>query len=143
MARKILIVDDDPDLVEANRLYLESRGFEVRTASSAAEGLRELEGFAPDLVTADLMMEHHDSGFSFCRKVKGRPQTARIPVLMLTGVFRETGLDFSRRTKEERAFIAADELIAKPVTPRQLCDHIERHLARAAAEAEAAGAARS
>ncbi len=138
MSRKILIVDDDPDLVEAHRLYLESRGFEVRTASSAAEGVRALEGFTPDLVTADLMMEHHDSGFAFCRRVKERPETARTPVLMLTGVFRETGLEFSGRTKDERAFIGADELIAKPVTPRQLCDHIERHLARAAATAETA-----
>ena len=138
MSAKILIVDDDPDLVEAQRLYLESRGFEVRCAPSAAEGLRVLEGFTPDLVTADLMMEHHDSGFAFCREVKARPATARVPVLMLTGMPSETGLGFSRRTKEERDFIAADELIAKPVTPRQLCEHIERHLARVAALAGAA-----
>lgn len=133
MSRKILIVDDDPDLVEAQRLFLESRGFEVRCAASAAEGLLALEDFQPDLVTTDLMMEHHDSGFGFCRQVKARLATARTPVLMLTGVASETGLGFARRTKEERAFIAADELIAKPVTPRQLCEHIERHLARAAA----------
>ena len=140
MARKILIVDDDADLVEANRLYLESRGFEVRTAGSAAEGLRALEGYTPDLIATDLMMEHHDSGFAFCRRVKARPETATTPLLMLTGVLRETGIDFSRRTKEERAFIVADELIAKPVTPRQLCEHIERHLARSAAQgAEAEG----
>jgi CheY-like chemotaxis protein len=135
--KKILIVDDDPDLVQANRLYLEARGFEVRTAASAAEGLRALEDFVPDIITADLMMEHHDSGFAFCRLVRQRPQTARTPVLMLTGVLRETRIPFSRQTREERAFIAADELIAKPVTPRQLHDHIERHLGRAVAQARA------
>lgn len=133
---KILMVDDDADLLEANRLYLEARGFEVRTAASAAEGLRALEGYEPDLITADLMMEHHDSGFGFCRKVKDRPQTAKTPVLMLTGVLRETGVDFSRRTREERAWIAADELIAKPVTPQQLHDHILRHLGRASEHPE-------
>ncbi len=138
MSRKILIVDDDADLLEAQRLFLEARGFEVRCAASAAEGLQALERFTPDLVTTDLMMEHHDSGFGFCRQVKARSATARTPVLMLTGVSSETGLGFSRRTREERDFIAADELIAKPVTPRQLCEHIERHLARAAALAGAA-----
>jgi CheY-like chemotaxis protein len=134
---KILLVDDDADLLEANRLYLEAQGFEVRTAASAAEGLATLESFQPDLITADLMMEHHDSGFTFCRKVKDRPQTAATPIIMLTGVLRETGIDFSRRTREERAWIPADELIAKPVTPQQLCDRIVRHLGRNAAAPEA------
>lgn len=133
---KILMVDDDADLLEANRLYLEARGFEVRTAASAAEGLLALEGYQPDLITADLMMEHHDSGFAFCRKVKDRPGTAGTPLLMLTGVLRETGVDFSRRTREERAWIAADELVAKPVTPQQLHEHILRHLGRTAEHPE-------
>lgn len=133
---KILIVDDDTDMVEANRLYLESRGFEVRTAGSAAEGLKVLDSFEPDLITADLMLEHHDSGFVFCRQVKGRPRTARTPILMLTGVFRETGVEFTLRTRDEKAWIMADELIVKPVTPQQLHGRIVQHLERAAVPAE-------
>jgi CheY-like chemotaxis protein len=134
---KILIVDDDVDLVEANRLYLESRGFEVRTATSAAEGLAALESFEPDLITADLMMEHHDSGFIFCRQVKSRPQTAHTPILVLSSVLHETGIEFSLRSREERFWIRAEALIAKPVTPQQLHDRIVQHLQRAAARQEA------
>ena len=126
--KRILIVDDDHDLVEANRLYLESKGFEVAVAYSAAEGLAMLETMTPDLITADLMMEHHDSGFTFCRRVKDRPETSQVPLLLLTGVLRETGIDFGRRTAQERAWIKADEVIPKPVSPQRLAEIIERHL---------------
>jgi two-component system alkaline phosphatase synthesis response regulator PhoP/two-component system response regulator ResD len=129
---RILLVDDDSDLLEANRLYLQSRGLEVAVAHSAAEGLAVLEGFQPDVITADLMMEHHDSGFTFCKRVKDRPQTAHVPVIMLTGVMRETGMDFTRRTREERAWIKADEVVRKPVSPQELHDIISRLLQGAA-----------
>jgi CheY-like chemotaxis protein len=77
------------------------------------------------------MMEHHDSGFSFCNKVKKIPELAKVPLLMLTGVMRETGMDFSGGTREERSWIKADQVIAKPVSPQQLCEIITRHLAAA------------
>lgn len=127
-AKKVLIVDDDHDLVEANSLFLKAQGFEVATAHTAAEGLKVLETFTPDIITVDLMMEHHDSGFNFCRKVKDRPATAHTPVIMLTGVLRETGLDFSHRTKDERSWIKADEVLQKPVSPQQLYGIICRHI---------------
>lgn len=128
-ATRILLVDDDVDLLASYRLYLEAAGYEVRTATSAAEGLELLEPFRPDLVTADLMMEHYDSGFSFCRQVKAAPATADTPVVMLTGVLRETGVDFSLRTRADRALIRADEVVTKPVSPQQLAAIISRHLA--------------
>jgi CheY-like chemotaxis protein len=134
-ATRILIVDDDLDLVEAYRLYLERLGHQVRTAGSAHEGLAVLDEFQPDLVTADLMMEHHDSGFGFCRAVKERAETARVPVLLLTGVTRETGIELSGRTRDERTWIRADEVVAKPVSPQQLAEMIERHLEAARAHA--------
>jgi CheY-like chemotaxis protein len=127
-ARRILLVDDDVDLLEANRLYLESKGFEVAVAHTAAEGLETLAKFQPDLITADLMMEHHDSGFVFCRQVKARPETAKVPLILLTGVLRETGIDFGRRSPEERTWIKADEVVQKPISPQQLAELIGRHL---------------
>lgn len=127
-AKKILLVDDDPDLIEANRLYLEAQGYEVAVAYSAAEGLALLENFSPDLISADLMMEHHDSGFVFCKQVRARPQTANVPLIMLTGVTPETGLNFTNRTREERAWIKADEIVAKPISPPQLGDIVKRYL---------------
>lgn len=130
-ANKILIVDDDVDLVEAHQLYLESKGFEVSVAHTAADGLQLLETLRPDLITVDLMMEHHDSGFSFCNKVKKIPELSTVPLLMLTGVMRETGMDFTSGTREERSWIKADEIIAKPVSPQQLAEIITRHLAAA------------
>jgi len=130
-ANKILIVDDDVDLVEAYKLYLESKGLEVFAAHSAADGLKLLETLRPDLISADLMLEHHDSGFSFCNKVRKHPALAKVPLIMLTGVLRETGMDFSTETREERSWIKADEVIAKPVSPQQFFDIVRRHLATA------------
>ncbi len=69
MAR-ILIVDDDTDLLDGQKVYLEKKGYTVQTALSIDEGLACARETAPNLVIADLMMEHYDSGFVFCKKLR-------------------------------------------------------------------------
>ena len=68
---RILVVDDDPDFVEMHKALLENEGYEVFTASSGREGLDRVRTELPDLIILDLMMESHDSGFSFAREIKG------------------------------------------------------------------------
>ena len=79
---KILIVDDDPDLREGQRLFLEGKDYEIRTAGGTAEGLEALKSFTPQLILVDLMMEHYDAGFVFCAKVRSIPELADIPIIM-------------------------------------------------------------
>ena len=68
--KKILLVDDDIDLLEQNKLLLESKGFSVITAESAEEGYNTFQKEKPDAAIVDLIMEHHDSGFILCHKIK-------------------------------------------------------------------------
>ena len=78
MAR-ILIVDDDTDLLEGQKLFLEKNGYAVETAITIEEGLAKARETTPDMVIADLMMEHYDSGFVFCKKVRELPGLGRSP----------------------------------------------------------------
>ena len=124
----LLIVDDDVDLLEGQRLYFEGRGFEVRTADSLRKGLEVLERFNPDVILADLMMEHYDSGFVFCKKVRERPNLAGTPIIMQTAAAREIGFTFDGRDPESRKWMKVDEVLTKPVPLEDLEGKIRQYL---------------
>ncbi len=127
MAR-ILIVDDDTDLLDGQRLFLESLGYEVATAKSLEEGIERVEAAAPDLILADLMMEHYDSGFVFCKKVRDRPETAKVPIIMQTAAPREVGFTFSTSEESDKKWIQVNEVITKPIPLPDLEGKIKRYL---------------
>ena len=85
MAKKILLVDDDPDLVNAARMILEAKNFEVAAAYGGVEGLQKARTENPDLIVLDVMMPDKD-GYAVCKELKSDPQLSRIPVLLLTAV---------------------------------------------------------
>jgi len=124
--KTILLVDDDEDYVLQTRMQLESAGFAVVTAGSLSEADQRLAESNPDLVVADLMMEVLDAGFVFCHHVKKRnPKT---PVILVTAVTSETGLEFENASGEERSWIKADAILTKPVRSEQLRREISRLL---------------
>jgi CheY-like chemotaxis protein len=124
--RTILVVDDDPDFVEQMRVQLEGEGFRVLAAGGEREAERLLEAERPDLAIVDLMMEHADGGFALCHHVKKRDPA--IPVIIVTAVTTETGLEFDAATDEERSWVKADVFLAKPVRFEQLVREIHRLL---------------
>jgi len=77
---RVLLVDDDPDFIEANSIILDASGFEVLTASSGAEGLKRVEEEKPDVVVLDVMMENTDEGFSVARKIRRQLNADFFPV---------------------------------------------------------------
>jgi len=134
----ILLVDDDYDFRLQHRLYLEGRGYTVWECAGAEEARRILEERRPDAVVADLMMEDDDAGFALCYFIKRRWKN--LPVIMVTGVAAETGFDFDAATAEERAWVKADAVLAKPVRLEQLHGMIERLLGERALGSGPAGA---
>ncbi len=128
MAR-LLIVDDDRDLLDGQRLYLEAQGYAVETALSVEEGLEKAREAPPDLIVADLMMEHYDSGFVFCKKVRDLPGLARVPILMQTAAPRKVGFAFEPGASSGREWMKVDEVLTKPVPLEHLRGTIERFLA--------------
>jgi len=125
-AATVLVVDDDPDFVEQMRLQLTAAGFNVETAGGEREARRILDSRGADLALVDLMMEHADGGFALCHYIKNRKPP--IPVILVTGVTHETGLEFDAATSEERSWVKADVFLAKPVRVEQLVREIHRLL---------------
>jgi CheY-like chemotaxis protein len=133
-AKKILVVDDDPDITEQLTLILKSGGYEVTAAAGQEEAEQTLMTFKPDLAVVDLIMEEQDSGFILCHEIKKLyPGT---PVILLTSVKAATGISFATSSPEQQSWVKADRLLDKPVRPEQLKNEIQR-LLTLAAEAEA------
>jgi two-component system alkaline phosphatase synthesis response regulator PhoP len=114
--RKVLVIDDEPDLVEMIRMALE-RKFEVTSAFDGKEGLAKARAEKPDAIVLDIMMPEKD-GFTTCRELKANPDTACIPILILTGVGEHFGR--TKYTKMSGMEIEADDYIPKPVDPNEL-----------------------
>ena len=101
MSKKILIIDDDIDLVEALRLTLESEGFEVIDAQDGKKGLQKILDEKPDLVLLDVMMGTQDEGFHVAYQIRNQEESADLPIIMLTAVGQETGFSFDKEKDED------------------------------------------
>ena len=119
---KILIVDDDPDIVDACRLVLEREGYEVDGASSRAEGMKSLEGGTPDLLILDVMMEEPDDGLRMAREIRKAGHT--LPIIMLTSVNAAMGLNIDK----DEEMVPVDEFQPKPVDPQTLIAKVKKLL---------------
>ncbi len=128
MTPTILVVDDDIDFREQMQVQLEAAGFEVITAAGQQPAEAVLDTVRPDVAMVDLMMEHMDGGFALAYHIKKLDPS--IPVILVTGVAGETGIDFDAQTAEERSWIKADAFLAKPVRVEQLVGEIRRLLGR-------------
>jgi DNA-binding response OmpR family regulator len=129
MASKILVVDDDPDILDAVALILESQGYEVVTARDGIEGLANLKAEQPDLMILDLMMPKMD-GFAVCKELQD-PRWSKyrdIPILILTSVREEA----SRRRYELETGLAldVDDYVEKPMSPDVLLKRVSTLIKR-------------
>jgi CheY-like chemotaxis protein len=127
--KKILLVDDDLDLLEQHKLLLEANGFKVVTAESGKDGWEVFKREKPDACVLDLIMEEHDSGFILSYKIKKDEYGKTIPVFVLTSATLVTGFKFSSATAEEKEWIRCDEIINKPVVIEDLVQKLEKYLA--------------
>jgi len=122
---KILVVDDDPDILDAVTMILESQGYEVVTAQDGIEALANLKAEKPDLMMLDLLMPKMD-GFAVCKELQD-PRWAKyrdIPILILTSVREEA----SRRRYELETGLGldVDDYIEKPMAPDILLERVGR-----------------
>ncbi len=123
MAGKILVVDDDPDILDAVAMILESQGYEVVTARDGIEGLATLKAEQPDLMILDLLMPKMD-GFAVCKELQDPKWSEHkdTPILILTSV-RE---DASRRRYELETgrLLDVDDYLEKPMSPDVLLKRV-------------------
>ncbi len=127
MGKKILVVDDDPDLVETTSIILKSKKYDVCAAYDGVEGQEKARNAKPDLIVLDAMMPQKD-GYTLCKELKADPDLSRIPVLLLTAVV--SHISTTRFTQQMGMETEADDFIDKPVEPQVLVERIEALLAR-------------
>jgi CheY-like chemotaxis protein len=108
----ILVVDDDPDLVETVAMMLESKGCEVGRAYDGVEGEESIKQRRPDLVILDVMMPRKD-GYILCAQLKADEKTRDIPVVLLTAV--GEAVPSTTYTHRDGMSTEADDYIAKPI----------------------------
>ena len=123
MSKKILVIEDDPDIVEICRDYLKAAGYEVLTAADGVKGLAAARREKPDLIVLDLMLPEMD-GLDVCRTLR---RESEVPIIMLTARVEETdkliGLE-----------LGADDYITKPFSPRELVARVRVVLRRISAD---------
>lgn len=124
---KILLVDDDPDILDAVSIILETQGYQIVTARDGIEALATLKAEKPDLMILDLLMPKMD-GFAVCKELKD-PRWAKyadIPILILTSVREEAS---RRRYELETGMeLDVDDYVEKPIAPAILLQRVEKLL---------------
>jgi len=125
--KKILLVDDDPDIISAFEAILSNKGYDVITAMNKNDGIEKVNSQSPDLAILDVMMDDEHDGFEMSREIKkSHPD---LPVIMLTGISEITGVNF-RAAAADPEWLPADEYLDKPVSPEELIDTIENLLSK-------------
>jgi len=129
---KILIVDDDPDIVEALKMTLEAHHYQIFTAANGTEGLRQVKAVTPDLIILDVMMDSITEGFQVSYQLRNPdPKSeyapySKIPILMLTAIVEKKHMKFS--TKTDGDFLPVDDFVEKPIRSQVLLEKIKKML---------------
>ena len=124
--KKVIIVDDDADILEVTRLTLESAGYAVETALTADEGMAKIRAGGIDLIILDVMMALETEGFQVAQDLKSDPQLKDIPILMMTGVSAKSGFSFDPEADGE--YLPVEDFVEKPVDPSDLLARVAKLL---------------
>ncbi|MHB9030432.1 MAG: response regulator transcription factor [Candidatus Latescibacterota bacterium] len=116
--KKIVLVDDDPDIQESVKMVLENAGYVFRGAMNSENGMALIRQESPDLVILDVMMEQPDDGFFMAQDL--RAKGVKTPIIMLTSISSITGMKYAK----DNEMVKVDEFIEKPIAPAQLLGKI-------------------
>jgi len=124
---KILLVDDDPDFVEATKIVLESAPYQVEVAYDGTEALAKVHEEKPDLIILDIIMPEQD-GFKVCKALKEDPELSNIPIIMLTSLSERMGETVY--SVSDGLMLEAEDYVDKPVTPAELLARVAKFLGK-------------
>jgi DNA-binding response OmpR family regulator len=125
--KTVLLVDDDADFVEMNKLVLEQNGYRVLTAYNAAECLKQAKAGKPDIVILDVMMTTPTDGFHLAYGLRNAEETKGVPILMVTSVNQTVPYKF----EPDSDWLPVDSFIEKPIKPERLLEEIGKRLGSA------------
>jgi DNA-binding response OmpR family regulator len=102
--KKLLIIDDDEDILESLKVILESHNFSVNTASDREQGLKQISMNKPDLIILDNMMDTDLEGYGMLNEFRKDESLKNIPVIMYSGMAEQTGVNFRSAVENEKMF---------------------------------------
>jgi len=126
MAQKVLMIDDDPEFVDAISNVLDAKGYDIASASSGEKGLEKAKEMLPDLILLDVMMATKTEGFDIARKMSEDANLKDCPIIMITGVRKDMNLPFGFEPDED--WLPVKEVLEKPVKPDVLLEKIEKYI---------------
>jgi CheY-like chemotaxis protein len=126
MSKKVLMIDDDPEFVEAISNLLDAKGYDVVTASNGEEGVKKAKAENPDLILLDVMMTTKNEGFNVARELHDNEKLKDIPIIMMTGIRREMILPFG--FEPDSAWLPVTKVLEKPVKPEVLLTAVSENI---------------
>lgn len=118
MAKKVLVIDDDPDFAEAVMVLLKAKGYEVLAEDNGEAGYQTAKKEKPHLVLLDVMMTHKTEGFDVARHLQEDLTTQKIPVVIVTGIRKDMDIPFGFEPDQE--WLPVKAVLEKPVKPELL-----------------------
>ncbi len=131
---KILVIDDDRDLLDAARMMLEKAQFEVCVAATPDEGLKMVEALAPDLVVLDVMMPSDYEGFAVARAIREDLEMRSLPIVILSAVHQRKQVPYRFAADED--YLPVDAFLDKPFDTKQLVEMVKKLLGQERIEPE-------
>lgn len=129
MANKVLMIDDDPEFVEAISNLLDAKGYDVHSASNGKEGVAKAKAENPDIILLDVMMTTKNEGFNVARELHDDEKLREIPIVVMTGIRREMNLPFGFEPDE--TWLPVKRVLEKPVKPEVLLGAVSEHIRKA------------
>ena len=126
MAKKVLMIDDDPEFTEAITNILDAKGYDVVSASDGKDGVAKAKKEKPDIILLDVMMTTKSEGFDVARELSKDANLKGTPVVMLTGIRKEMNLPFGFEPDED--WLPVKAFLEKPVKPEVLLKTIEENV---------------
>lgn len=123
MSSKILIADDEPNILVSLEFLMKREGFDVSVARDGVEALAAIREQQPELVLLDVMMPGSLDGYQVCQKIRQEPGLCNIPVILLTARGQQADFEMGRQA-------GADAYLTKPFSPLELIDTVDSQLAR-------------
>jgi len=125
----VLMIDDDPEFVEAISNLLDAKGYEVHTASNGKDGVAKAKAENPDIILLDVMMTTKHEGFDTAREMHEDETIKDTPIIIMTGIRREMNLPFG--FEPDDTWLPVKEVLEKPVKPEVLLKAVSEHIRKA------------
>lgn len=126
MAKKVLMIDDDGEFIDAISNLLDAKGYEIQSASNGKDGIEKARQMKPDLILLDVMMTTKSEGFDVAREMHTDESIKDIPIIMMTGIRKEMSLPFKFEPDEE--WLPVKQILEKPVKPEDLLAALNKHI---------------